>query len=141
MGFLVHNWPPAAVFMGDAGSLFLGGFFGLQTVAAALTTPVPFIVLVLPFSNFVLDTTATLMRRIWCREKWYQAHRSHYYQRMVASGMSHRNVTVLELSSVVACCAAAVAYLNVGVPGRMIVMVLVIALFFSVGMWIQARSA
>ena len=61
MGFLVHNWPPARVFMGDAGSSFLGAFFGMQSVAAALTTPVPFLVLILPFSNFILDTTVTLI--------------------------------------------------------------------------------
>src|SRR3989304_4869717 len=64
MGFLVHNWPPARVFMGDAGSAFLGGFYGMQAVLAALTTSVPFVVLILPFANFILDTTVTLVRRI-----------------------------------------------------------------------------
>ena len=44
MGFLVHNWPPARVFMGDAGSAFLGAFFGMQSVVASLVTPVPFLV-------------------------------------------------------------------------------------------------
>src|SRR4030067_762595 len=65
MGFLVHNWPPARVFMGDAGSAFLGGFFGIQSVIAAIATPIPFPVLVLPFSNFILDTSFTLIRRMW----------------------------------------------------------------------------
>ncbi len=41
MGFLVHNWPPARIFMGDAGSAFLGVFYGMQSVVAALSTPVP----------------------------------------------------------------------------------------------------
>ncbi|TFH28793.1 MAG: glycosyltransferase family 4 protein [Deltaproteobacteria bacterium] len=139
MGFLIHNWPPAKIFMGDSGSAFLGAFFGMQSVLASLSTPVPFPVLVLPFANFILDTTATLFRRMWRGEKWYLAHRNHYYQRLVASGMSHRKVTVLELSSVVVCCIAGLAYLNAGFSGRLITIILVIALFASIGMWIQSR--
>jgi len=86
MGFLVHNWPPARVFMGDAGSAFLGAFFGMQSVLAPLSTKVPFIVLVLPFANFIMDTTVTLILRVWRGERWYQAHRTHFYQRMTNSG-------------------------------------------------------
>jgi len=44
--------------------------------------------LVLPFANFILDTTFTLFRRLIRREKWYQAHRSHFYQRMTDLGMT-----------------------------------------------------
>ena len=47
------------IFMGDAGSAFLGAFYGMQSVVAALSTPVPLPVLVLPFANFILDTTFT----------------------------------------------------------------------------------
>jgi Fuc2NAc and GlcNAc transferase len=113
MGFLVFNWPPARVFMGDAGSAFLGAFFGMQSVVAPLTTPVLFPVLVLPFANFILDTTATLIRRVWRKEKWYQAHRSHFYQRMTNLGMSHARVTGYELISVFFSCAAAAAYAGI----------------------------
>jgi Fuc2NAc and GlcNAc transferase len=114
MGFLIHNWPPARVFMGDAGSAFLGAFYGMQSVVAALATPVPFLVLVLPFSNFILDTTLTLFRRMWRKEKWYQAHRTHYYQKMTDIGMSHAKVTGLELASVLASCLAAAIYICAG---------------------------
>jgi len=140
MGFLVHNWPPATVFMGDAGSIFLGGFFGLQTVAAALTTPVPFIVLVLPFFNFILDTTATLMRRIWRGEKWYAAHRSHYYQRMTDLGFSHALVTVLELIYVLLSCLAAILYLRWGTQTRVLVVSSVVIGFIAAATWITKRS-
>jgi len=112
MGFLVHNWPPARVFMGDAGSAFLGAFYGMQSVVAALATPVPFLVLVLPFSNFILDTTLTLFRRMWRKEKWYQPHRTHFYQRMTDMGMSHAKVTGLELAFVVVSCLIAILYLR-----------------------------
>ena len=118
IGFLVHNWPPARVFMGDAGSAFLGAFFGMQSVVAAITTPIPFPVLVLPFSNFILDTTFTLFRRIWRGEKWYTAHRSHYYQRMTDLGISHRKVTLIELFFVAGGCLAAAGYLVFGSIGR-----------------------
>jgi len=50
--------------MGDAGSAFLGAFYGMQSVVDALSTPVPLPVLVLPFANFILDTTFTLFRRL-----------------------------------------------------------------------------
>ena len=83
-------------------------------VAAALTTSVPFPVLVLPFANFILDTTFTLFRRMWLKEKWYQAHRSHFYQRMTDLGMSHAKVTGLEMAFVIASCLAAVLYIASG---------------------------
>ena len=114
MGFLVYNWPPARTFMGDGGSSFLGAFYGMQCVVAHLTTPVPFPVLVLPFANFILDTTFTLFRRVLRGEKWYKAHRSHVYQRMTNLGMSHRKVTVIELVVVTASCG--VAAVSVSAP-------------------------
>ena len=136
MGFLVHNWPPARVFMGDAGSAFLGAFYGMQAVVAPLTTSVPFPVLVLPFSNFILDTTVTLFRRIWEGEKWYMAHRSHFYQRMTNLGMSHQKVTILELLTVAASCVAATGYLGFDFPGRVIVVIAVLSCFIAGGIWV-----
>ena len=140
MGFLVHNWPPAKVFMGDAGSVFLGAFFGMQTVTAALTTPVPFVVLALPFLNFVLDTTVTLIRRIWRGEKWYTAHRSHYYQRMTNLGMSHARVTGLELVTAVLSCIAAALYLRSGTQGRILLVSGVLAGLIAAGIRISRKE-
>ncbi len=140
MGFLVHNWPPARVFMGDAGSAFLGAFFGMQSVVAPLATPVPFPVLVLPFANFILDTTVTLVRRIWRGEKWYQAHRSHFYQRMTNLGLSHSKVTGVELISVVLSCVAAVWYLRSGLPGRVATVAFVMIGFMAGGVWISRKE-
>ncbi len=133
LGFLLYNWPPARVFMGDAGSAFLGAFFAMQSVLAPLSTPVPFPVLVLPFANFILDTTATLLRRMWRREKWYLAHRSHFYQRMTSLGMSHRGVTGTELLSVAASCAAAWGYMDAGPAGRFAIVAAVVAAFAAAG--------
>ncbi len=140
MGFLVHNWPPAKVFMGDAGSSFLGAFYGMQAVIAPLTTSVPFLVLVLPFSNFILDTTVTLFRRIFRGEKWYHAHRSHFYQRMTNLGMSHRRVSILELLSVAASCLAATFYIYSGFPARMFVLAAVCSAFIAGGLWVIRKE-
>jgi Fuc2NAc and GlcNAc transferase len=140
MGFLVHNWPPARVFMGDAGSAFLGAFFGMQSVVASLATPVPFPVLVLPFTNFILDTTVTLLRRMVRSEKWYLSHRSHYYQRMTNLGMSHKKVTVIELLFAIGSCIAASAYLWVGGVGRAILIAVLLSIFLTYGIWICTKE-
>jgi len=141
MGFLVHNWPPARIFMGDGGSAFLGAFYGMQSVVAALSTPVPFPVLVLPFANFILDTTFTLFRRLIRREKWYQAHRSHFYQRMTDLGMTHRKVTSIELLVVVASCAAAAACIPSGPAVRIASVVSVTAGIACGGLWVWGKES
>ena len=126
--------------MGDAGSAFLGAFYGMQSVVAALSTPVPFPVLALPFANFILDTTFTLFRRLIQREKWYQAHRSHLYQRMTNLGMSHARVTGLELIMAVISCLAAVLYLRSGMQGRILAVSAVLIAFLAAGNRISKKD-
>ena len=140
MGFLVHNWPPARIFMGDGGSAFLGAFYGMQSVVAALSTPVPFPVLVLPFANFILDTTFTLFRRMIGGEKWYQAHRSHFYQRMTDLGMTHRKVTSIELLVGIASCAAAAACITAGIVVRIALVVSVVGGIACIGIWVWVKE-
>ena len=139
-GFLVFNWPPAQVFMGDAGSAFLGAFYGMQSVVASLTTPIPFAVLILPFANFILDTTVTLIRRAWRGEKWYTPHRSHFYQRMTGLGMTHRKVTILELCVLAGSCAAAAVYFESDTAGRAVVMCGVLAGLAAGGIWVSQQE-
>jgi len=95
LGFLGHNWPPARIFMGDVGSAFLGYVFAAMTVLAAQAGPVfvlAGIVLVWPF---VFDAAFTFTRRLCRGEKVWVAHRSHLYQRLVISGLSHGQVSGL----------------------------------------------
>jgi UDP-GlcNAc:undecaprenyl-phosphate/decaprenyl-phosphate GlcNAc-1-phosphate transferase len=90
LGFLLLNFPPARIFMGDSGSITLGflmGALGLLGWREQLW-PVWFPVIV--FSLFGADATLTLLRRILKREAFWRAHRSHYYQRLVLLGWSHR---------------------------------------------------
>jgi len=94
-GFLVWNWPPARIFMGDVGSGFLG--FWLAAVALALDRAGVLSIWTSTTlgSIFIADATVTLLRRIARRERWHQAHRSHAYQNLARRWSSHRRVTVL----------------------------------------------
>lgn len=96
LGFLFHNFPPAKVFMGDAGSIPLGflaaalGMWGWMH----LTWPAWFPLMV--FSPFIVDATVTLAKRTVRGARITEAHRGHYYQRLVQMGWSHRKVAVVE---------------------------------------------
>lgn len=96
LGFLYHNFHPARVFMGDAGSIplgFLAAAFGIWGWQQGYW---PFWFPILVFSPFVIDATATLMKRARRRENLFQAHCDHYYQRLIQMGWGHRNTAVAE---------------------------------------------
>lgn len=93
--FLVFNFPPARVFMGDAGSVPLGflagalGIFGWREGIWPAWFPV------LVFSPFIVDATVTLWRRLLRGERVWQAHREHGYQRLILAGWSHRRLALV----------------------------------------------
>ena len=95
-GFLLFNFPPAKVFMGDAGSIPLGflsaalGIMGWEQNLWPLWFPV------LLFSPFLLDASVTLARRVIRGERFWQAHREHYYQRLIRMGWGHRRTALAE---------------------------------------------
>jgi len=95
LGFLFHNWPPARIFMGDVGSAFLGYSFACLAVISSKSAPVMALGGVLIVWPFVFDTVFTFCRRLRNKEDVFSAHRSHLYQRLVISGLSHRTVTLL----------------------------------------------
>lgn len=92
-GFLLINWPPARVFMGDVGSAFLG--FSVGSLAILGSDPGMLLVMFFATSPFLFDATSTLVRRLARRENLLRSHRSHYYQRLVIAGYSHRSVTLI----------------------------------------------
>ena len=95
-GFFVHNSPPASIFLGDAGSTFIGFTFStLAIVAASRPSPVPIGVVPVALAPFLLDGTFTILRRLTRGERIWQAHRTHLYQRAVAAGGTHRRVLVV----------------------------------------------
>ena len=92
LGFLGFNRPPALLFMGDAGSLPAGlllGWLGLWATWDGLLAPMIWLILMSPF---LLDTAATLLRRMGRGEPLGQAHRGHFYQRLSRQYQSHAAV-------------------------------------------------
>jgi Fuc2NAc and GlcNAc transferase len=94
-GFLVWNWPPARIFLGDAGSGFLGLALGVLALDAACTRPSLLYGWAVLLAVFVTDASVTLLRRALRRERLVQAHRSHAYQRLARRWGGHRPVTLL----------------------------------------------
>jgi Fuc2NAc and GlcNAc transferase len=94
LGFLVWNWPPAKIFMGDAGSGFLGLTLGGLSLQAAWAAPTLLWSWVILLGIFVVDATLTLVRRGIRGEPVYHAHRSHAYQHAAQRWDSHTPVTV-----------------------------------------------
>lgn len=79
-GFLIWNFPPAKIFMGDAGSGFLGLTLAVLSLRAGWVDSALFFGWLVLLGVFVVDATVTLLRRIFRGEKVYEAHRSHAYQ-------------------------------------------------------------
>ena len=93
-GFLLLNWPPARIFMGDVGSGFLGFVLGILAVDAAAWGVVPLASSVILLGVFLVDATVTLFRR-WLRgERVSEAHRSHAYQHAARRSGGHRPVVL-----------------------------------------------
>ncbi len=93
-GFLIWNWPPARVFMGDAGSGFLGYCVGTIAWATIVSARFTIWVWLILLGAFIVDATVTLLRR-WVRgARLSQAHRSHAYQRLSQRYSSHLKITL-----------------------------------------------
>jgi Fuc2NAc and GlcNAc transferase len=94
IGFILYNWPPARIFMGDSGSIFLGYFFGALVLKSIMNNDISFWVWVILFSYFLVDTSVTLLLRIVIVKK-YLPHRSHAYQNLARIWNNHLKVTGL----------------------------------------------
>ncbi len=95
IGFLVWNWPPATIFMGDVGSGYLGFVLGALAIATSGSGAITIWSWMILLGVFVVDATITLLRRISNRDIWYEPHRCHAYQLMSRRWASHARVTLL----------------------------------------------
>ena len=93
-GFLFWNFPPARIFMGDAGSGFLGVVLGILSLQAAWTDASLLWGWLILLGVFIVDATFTLFRRLLRRDKVYEAHRSHAYQYASRHFSRHLPVTL-----------------------------------------------
>jgi UDP-N-acetylmuramyl pentapeptide phosphotransferase/UDP-N-acetylglucosamine-1-phosphate transferase len=131
-GFLPFNFPRARAFMGDVASASLGFLLaGLLTWAARDRGWQVLAAGCLLHANFILDTGITLVRRIWRGERWREAHREHFYQRLVRSGASHVAVTTLEAVLQVFSATLAVTFIGAELPWQIAAVLLVTVIWLG----------
>ena len=101
-GFLMLNWAPAKIFMGDVGSVYLAFMllsFGLLTIRNEFIPVVTGLAMwAILGALFATDATITLMTRMVTTRRWHESHRSHVYQRLARKLDGHRTVTLLYLA-------------------------------------------
>ena len=95
LGFLPFNFPRARVFMGDVGSGALGFLVATSGLLLARERGTAAVAGLFVLAPFLVDAGLTLARRIWRRERWWQAHSQHAYQRLARAWNGHSGVTIL----------------------------------------------
>lgn len=139
LGFVYHNFHPAKVFLGDAGSIPLGflaaafGVWGWQLGYWPAWFPI------LVFSPFTMDATLTLLKRARNKEKLTDAHRSHYYQRLVQLGWGHRNTAIAEYILMFAVGVSSLVALGLDTRGQGNLLAWWGAIYLGLSMWIDRR--
>lgn len=140
-GFLVWNLHPATMFLGDAGSVplgFLAGALGYWGWYRELW-PIWFPILV--FSPFIADATATLVKRSLRRERIWEAHREHYYQRMVRMGWGHGRTALAWYLAMILSGALALLLRNAPVGVQLMGLSAASTCFVVIGLGIDRRWA
>jgi Fuc2NAc and GlcNAc transferase len=98
IGFVIWNWPPAKIFMGDAGSGFLGFMIGAFALYTCWSGALPVFAWVILGGVFLTDATVTLIRRMLRGDRWMEPHRMHAYQHLARRWNAHLPVTALTLA-------------------------------------------
>lgn len=132
LGFLVWNWSPAKVFMGDVGSTFLGAVFsGLVLQASSWPEAFGYLLLATPL---LADACLCVPRRLLSGQRIFQAHRLHLFQRLNQAGWSHASVS---LTYLIATALLAMAMLAGGLPWLLSLSVTELL----IGVWLDQRVA
>ncbi|MBK9130725.1 MAG: glycosyltransferase family 4 protein [Gammaproteobacteria bacterium] len=126
-GFLVWNFPPARIFMGDTGSSVLGLLAAALSLWADRDGLFPLWTAMLIFAPFVFDATLTLARRTLQGERIWEAHRSHYYQRLVQAGWSHRRTVLWEYGLMLLCSAGAFYAFRASTAGQWMIIGMILS--------------
>lgn len=122
-GFLLINFPPARIFMGDTGSATLGLLAGALSLWGARDGIFPFWAALLVFSPFLVDASVTLFRRTLAGERVWQAHKTHYYQRLVQLGWEHKKTVLCEYALMAACGVSALVAVRLSPSGQFALLV------------------
>jgi UDP-GlcNAc:undecaprenyl-phosphate/decaprenyl-phosphate GlcNAc-1-phosphate transferase len=118
LGFLVFNFPPARIFMGDVGAIPLGCLAAAFGVAGWTRGDWPLWFGIVIFSPFIVDASLTLLRRALRGIRVWHAHREHYYQRLIHSGWGHRKTVLAEYALMLLCSSSAVVGLRLERTGQ-----------------------
>lgn len=143
-GFLLHNWSPARLFMGDVGSTSIGFALGaFPLVAGRRGDLAAAIVLMWPF---VFDTSFTFLHRLVRGENVFEAHRSHLYQRLIAAGWSHGRVSLTYYALALIAAAGTLMQADRALSSRerevaLVAVVSSIAVAMTMLVWMAERSA
>ncbi|HMH18384.1 MAG TPA: glycosyltransferase family 4 protein [Burkholderiales bacterium] len=101
--FLPFNFPPARLFMGDAGSIPIGFLAAVLSLSGWRDGDWPLWFPAAVFSPFIVDASLTLLKRAGAGERIWRAHNKHYYQRLVRMGWGHRRTALAEYALMLAC--------------------------------------
>ena len=140
-GFLVFNFHPARLFMGDAGAAPLGflaaalGIYGWSRGVWPIWFPL------LVFAPFICDATLTLLRRLLRRERVWQAHREHYYQRLVRMSYGHRGAALIEYAVMAGCAATALLARREPSAVQAAALAGAAAVLIAIAVWVDLRWA
>jgi UDP-N-acetylmuramyl pentapeptide phosphotransferase/UDP-N-acetylglucosamine-1-phosphate transferase len=125
----VHNFPPARVFLGDAGSIPLGFLAGGLGFEGILEGAWPWWFPVLVFSPFIVDATLTVVRRALRGERFWRAHREHCYQRLALGGWPRRRLALAAYALMIAMATAALLALRQGAAERWAIIFVCLAVY------------
>ena len=98
LGFSKLNWGSSKIFMGDAGSLFLGSF--IVSILFNCDNSTDSIKILLLMTPLIIDPFITILRRLSTSQKIFSAHKLHLYQRLVSNGFSHSQVSLMYVGSI-----------------------------------------
>ena len=121
-GFLVSNFPPARIFMGDVGSTSIGFLAAAFTLRASHDRVFDAWIPILAFSPFIADATLTLLSRALTGQRVFEPHQQHSYQRLVVAGWSHRKTLLAEYALMVGGGVAACFYGSSSLPVKVVIL-------------------
>jgi len=139
MGFLVWNFPPAKIFMGDLGSAVYGYIVAVFVIYAHINNMIPVQISIILFSPFIFDATATLICRVYNREKFWQAHNTHFYQRLVLSGLGHKKVLMYEYALMIVCSILVIAVYNAEPVYQMLAILLTLVIYVVIAVVVTRK--
>jgi UDP-N-acetylmuramyl pentapeptide phosphotransferase/UDP-N-acetylglucosamine-1-phosphate transferase len=141
LAFLLVNFHPARLFMGDVGSVPLGFLAGALGVLGWRDDVWPLWFPLLVFAPFVCDATLTLARRLLRGERVWQAHKDHYYQRLVRMGFGHRGAAWIEYLAMSGCVATALLVRTAGPGLQAGALAVATLILIAIAAWIDVRWA